>query len=508
MPLWQVINTITVSLEANCDFATGSIITFSGLSGSITPDGVLPVVGSANNSLFQWLESPAAWYNAGNLTVVSTAYIFAETVYAFQFNVTNGAIAQPSSDWINVSGTVEAGPIDADVVSKSMEKPHLELIGVANGTDPLLIIEPVFEVFYMQQSSPLWYVINTITVSMKANCNLLPGSTITISGLTGSVSDDTDLRVVPSSTDLDGSGVWLRDPGNLTLISLGTTQQLSYIYRFNLTNPPNSQPAPNVSVSGTIEVGPLDAPVTIRPVEVRSDFLISVERGTEPMLVIEPNFTAYAVGHSSPIALASNFISVTLQANCDFAARSFVTVSGLTGAVYPTITTVDFVSEPANLFVEPSGSWNVTTGEFTSVVDTVPILANTTYVITFELRNGAVEQDSPAISIAASIEAGLIDAPVFFKLMTIPAVYDLKGVINGSNPLQIVEPLFIVKDIGQSNPLVLASNLISITMQTNCDLAWMTNFTVSGLKGAGTQDTMSLHEDPYFTHDPPGILAE
>eukprot|EP00961_Rhodomonas_salina_P167691 2260306-Rhodomonas_salina.1 len=158
-----------------------------------------------------------------------------------------------------------------------MVKPHRELMGVANGSDPLLVIEPIFEVFYMQQSSPLWYVVNAITVSMKANCDLLGGTTITISGLTGSATSDTVLRVLAISGDLAESAKWLRAPGNLTLLSMGTTRRESYVFRFNLTNPPNSQPAPNVSVSATIHVGPLDAPVTNRPVEVRRDDLLSVE---------------------------------------------------------------------------------------------------------------------------------------------------------------------------------------------------------------------------------------
>jgi len=538
MPLWRVQNTLSVSLQANCDLRAGSVVTISGLNGSVTPSGNLSVVGwqvnqtanttngatnggvmnfaesmapfparDGNGSARYWVESMADWsLDVGRLMLTTDRTTSAHALYGLAFNLTNGAHEQESPSVI-VSATIEAGAVDADVVPTAVKKPNQELLGVANGTDPLKIIEPIFETFYMQQSSPLWQVINTISVSMKANCDLRAGSTITISGLSGSASVDSNLTVASSSADLDGVGLWLQ-AGNLTVTSTGTSQEVTYLLDFNLTNPAYAQPPPNVSVSATIETGVQTAPVIIRSVEVRSESLLSVPRGTEPLLMIEPNFTARAVGHSSSLALASNIISVSLQANCDLETASLITVSGITGSATVSTQSLRFWSEPAGLFMEPEADWNQTSGSLIIIVSSLPILANTSYVVEFEIRNGNIEQNAPSISVAATIEAGPLDAPVYFKTMTIPPVYDLLGVINGSNPMQIVEPRFIVKSIGQSNPLVAASNLISVTFQSNCDLAPMSNFTISGLSGSATADTMSMHTDtPYFATTPGGFLS-
>eukprot|EP00961_Rhodomonas_salina_P021976 295708-Rhodomonas_salina.1 len=426
-PFWHSQNTLSVVLQPNCDFVAGSRFTLSGLHGSVSSSGPIFLGGFVNDNPSQWFQSPSIWSQTGVLTLVTTEVTLRNSVYAFQFNLTNPPFPQPSPE-INISGTLNVnGPLNAEVMSKCMEKPHLELMGVANGSDPLLVIEPIFEMFHVQQSSPLWYVVNTITVSMKANCDLLSGTTITISGLTGSTTDDSVLRVLASSVDLDETGAWQRVPGSLTLLSMGTRQRESYVYRFNLTNPPKSQPAPNVSVSATIHAGSLDVPVSVRRGEVRRDDLLSVVMGTEPLFVIEPNFTSYAVGRSTPFPLASNLISVTLQANCDIASYSYITISGLTGAAHPTSSTIAFASEPPNIFVEASASWDIGAGEVVFHVAPTPtggILANTTVVVTFELQNGPIVDRAPSISVAAMIEAGLLDAPVLSKPMIILPICD------------------------------------------------------------------------------------
>ena len=66
------------------------------------------------------------------------------------------------------------------------------------------------------------------------------------------------------------------------------------------------------------------------------------------------------------------------------------------------------------------------------------------------------------------------------------------GVRLGGNPLYAIIPAFLVKSIGQSNPLASASTVITVTLQTNCDFSAGSRVILTNLIGSQTADDPSL----------------
>ena len=167
-----------------------------------------------------------------------------------------------------------------------MSKQENTLLGVHNGYHPLEVLVPSIDVKTIEQNSPLAAVVNTITVSIKANCDLLPGSTVTIHNLTGSVEEDSSsLAVEAGNGGFAGAGEWVRD-GNMTLTSIGMDETQTYEARFNLTNPPTSQPSPAVMVRASVKSVYGDvSPVVTTGMEKKGASLLSVFNGLDLSLI-------------------------------------------------------------------------------------------------------------------------------------------------------------------------------------------------------------------------------
>jgi hypothetical protein len=73
------------------------------------------------------------------------------------------------------------------------------LYGVANGADPLTVVVPSFTLKSIRQSTPGSGATNTLTVSLTADFDLPAGSTVTITGLTGSQTADSASVTVTST---------------------------------------------------------------------------------------------------------------------------------------------------------------------------------------------------------------------------------------------------------------------------------------------------------------------
>jgi hypothetical protein len=141
-----------------------------------------------------------------------------------------------------------------------MTKRGALLYGVANGSDPLTVVVPAFSVKSIQQSTPVPSATNTMTVTLTASYNLADGSTVTITGLTGSQTPDSQtpdsqvLAVTSTLSLLGVTGVWTQSSGQLVLTAAsgGTTSGTACEVMFNLTNPATAQSSPAVSVSATL----------------------------------------------------------------------------------------------------------------------------------------------------------------------------------------------------------------------------------------------------------------
>ncbi len=168
-------------------------------------------------------------------------------------------------------------------------KPATALYGVANGTDPLLVAVPTFSVKSIQQSTPVSGATNTLTLMLTANYDLAAGSTVTIMGLTGSQTDDSQILPVTSSSSLLGTaGAWTQSSGALVLTAAsgGTVSGTAYTVTFNLTNPATAQSSPVVSVAAALasSVGSIAQAAMTKP----ATELYGVAECTQPLLVVVP----------------------------------------------------------------------------------------------------------------------------------------------------------------------------------------------------------------------------
>ena len=130
--------------------------------------------------------------------------------YHVSFNLINSAEDQPSPQ-VSVQAQVldSSGNAIGSIASAAMIKPGTTVFGVADGANPLEVVVPTFSIKTIQQSTPVPSRNNTITVTLKANYDLPDTSTVTIKGLTGSITDDSaNLNITSTDNRLGTTATW------------------------------------------------------------------------------------------------------------------------------------------------------------------------------------------------------------------------------------------------------------------------------------------------------------
>ena len=189
-PATDANNTLTVTFKSNYHLESASTITITGLTGSQTNSGNLALT---SNQGTIWGTAGSWTKNTGSLvlTVASGRRMDANGNYHVSFNLINSAEDQPSPQ-VSVQAQVldSSGNAIGSIASAAMIKPGTTVFGVADGANPLEVVVPTFSIKTIQQSTPVPSRNNTITVTLKANYDLPDTSTVTIKGLTGSITDD------------------------------------------------------------------------------------------------------------------------------------------------------------------------------------------------------------------------------------------------------------------------------------------------------------------------------
>jgi hypothetical protein len=426
-------NVITVTLVANVNVGAGTVITISGLAGA-TDAGTVTLTGTDSS---RFSKSGGATASEGalaagvlTLKVLASNDLTAGQTYTFAFTVTNPSTPQ-GAQTITITASGTSLPSFA-AAQGLMTSPGTPLLGVQNGYAPLLVVAavPVFRVRTIGQSTPVAGATNTITVTLTAGSTLAPGSTVTISGLTGSqTADATSLAVVSSLSVLEATGDWKQSTGTLVLTTGRSViaQDVQLTASFTLMNPAAAQASPAVNVSATLAGGGGANPAVA--MTKTGTALFGVPNGYDPLLVAVPAFSVKSIQQSTTVAGATNTFTVTLTANYNLAASSKVTITGLTGSQTADSASLAVTSSPSVL--EPTGDWKQTTG--TLVLTAASQAASgTAYVVTFTLTNSATAQSSPAVSVSATL-AGVGSIPV--AAMTKP----------GSDPLLVTVPASTVQ---------------------------------------------------------------
>jgi hypothetical protein len=145
------------------------------------------------------------------------------------------------------------------------------------------------------------------------------------------------------------------------------------------------------------------------------------------------SFTTTSIGQSTPVAGATNTITMTLVADADFEDGSTLTITGLIGS--KTSDSAILGVSTSRLLGE-SATWNQSTGQLVLIAASGGLKSGIACVISFNLTNAAAPQLSPTVSVSAVSATNGTNSIVQVE-MTKPGTA-LYGVANGADPLLVV----------------------------------------------------------------------
>jgi hypothetical protein len=293
-----------------------------------------------------------------------------------------------------VDATLEAGLFDGAITSSVLTVPNAVLLGVDNGKNPLLTVVATLSSKSIEQSFPLVSASNTITVTITPSVNFVEGSTITLSGLTGTQTEDAGaLAVTSSPIKFESTGGWSKTSGTLVLtVASGgfLSATTDYTVSFVVQNGDDAQAAA-VTVAFEANLDPsgvsyLFASVNLEPA---TGDLLGVTSGASPMLLVVPTFTVKSIEQSSPLNGVKNTLTITLTSDVNLPATSTVTILGLTGTQTVTSGTQTITSSPSRYGTQ--ASWDID-GTLILTVGGTAATAGVDVVVTIELDNKATAQ--------------------------------------------------------------------------------------------------------------------
>ena len=245
-------------------------------------------------------------------TICSGETFEAGSEYQLEWLVRNPQEAQ-SSPGISITalGT-------ATFVRDSVDKPEQDILGVANGVHPLLVITPSFVTKVLAQSNFLAGEENQITATLVSNVDVgSAGSAfISICCLDSATVSDSEVAVQVSSIDDlsvprfcggaggagdEGFGSWNSTRFEIMLhLCTGDENMLEsfseYVVRFTVTNPTWNQSSPAVGIRAQdyfrIEEASMEKPGLVYS---------GVQSGSDPLKVVVPHFAFGSIGQSTPI---------------------------------------------------------------------------------------------------------------------------------------------------------------------------------------------------------------
>ena len=416
-PMPNVDNTFTVSLTADCNIPLGSTVTIRGLTNQQTEDSASLAVTSTGNLLGTsgvWTQSTGTGILV--LTVQGSGLASGQP-YSVTFVLRNVDISFANSLATDVSATIVdgSGASQGSIARVALTKPSLSLYGVSWGTDPGRILRPSISRKIIQQSTPGSGVTNKIVLSLAINYNLATGSTVTVTGLTGSqTADSASLAVTSTGNRLGTSGAWTRTSGTLVLTAASGGMEVGNDYEvtFVLTNPLSAQASPAVSVSAEVQDGSgyVVGPIASVALAKSTGTLYGVSLGSEPLKVVVPSFSLKYIQQSTSTPGATNTLTVSLTADFQLPAGSTVTITGLTGS--QTANSASLAVTSTSSLLGTTGAWTQSTGQLVLTSKSAGVNSGIACVVTFVLTNVATEQASPTVSVSAAIYDTISDPGV------------------------------------------------------------------------------------------------
>ena len=317
----------------------------------------------------------------------------------------------------------------------------------------------------IEESSQIRGAKNRLTVRFRCDFAFSVDTSITLSGLTGSPKQDTDLPLLGAnsslfraSSDLTSTGSWKRDSGTLVfrVLSPAIIDAMDRMeIEFDLVNPKfsNSSKVVELSFSG----------------------FMMTSKALDQMVLLattRPAFVSASISESSSVVGALNTITVQFSVNSELLGGGVtkVTISGLTTHDG----NVDVL--PADLAKLDSYSGNQLVVVMLNAVDS-NVLVNFSFVL--PNPDKVTYAKSPGILASTRDQYG---DSVTFPEKTLEGF-----VLSASQPR-----FFIYTEIHESSKIQGSPNTLSISLQSNVEIPDGSKITISNLRGSQTQTTSCL----------------
>ena len=494
------VNLITVTIHSNVDLAEehDAIISLCCFSNAIVASDILPIHVSGDGLLPELCMDAAGTGGSGQVHWDAETYgirmhlcpepgntVSSRLEFVVSFNVTNPPTEQsPPTISISASATAPA----SGIALVATETPGFAILGSTRGTDPMRVVVPEFVARTASQSTPVSGAANKITLELQVSVDLsgADASVIVLSDFTGAGLDPVvTLEAVSggnSGVNLfcgdDGTsrlGEWDSAASTLTLwFCPEQTMHVGqkYAIAFTITNPAGDQESPRLMIKARGDFVQTEAVPLVKSTAT----VLGIAGGASPLKVVVPMFTTKRIAQSTPISSVSNVITVTLQSTIDLSSSmsAAITIS-LQGLVQAgsQITIQDSGSgEPfASLIGKGTVSRRVTwiQGQQQMLMEVCSgktLVHSSDFVFSFIIMNPAKDQTSLAIWVGAYTTMAVIAD----SRMDTPHAR-VVGVVNGSDPLQIVVPIFNEKLVSQSTPLPGVDNTVTLLLQSSINLA-------------------------------------
>jgi hypothetical protein len=303
------------------------------------------------------------------------------------------------------------------------------------------------------QSTPFATMNNTITVTLLSTTHdSLAGSTVTITGLTGSETNTTATLPVTSTDDALGTrGDWDSDGTLVLTVAGGKTldRGSEYTAAFELVNSGRGQNSPSIRIEATLkDMFPVLCTGCYGNITVGTVAWVSMDKpgqplygvgnGADPLFIVQPYFSVKEIGQSNPFVFARNTITVTLQSLAsDIPDRSVVTITGLNGSSTPSSDT--FALSSTDDALGTIGEWSADGTLKLTVQAGKSLEREKAYIVQFALVNPSHALVSPPVSIEATLRdsSDVVVGEVLRASMVTPGA-SMYGFHSAGDPLEVV----------------------------------------------------------------------
>jgi len=556
-------NIITVTLISSCDFEARSLITISGVTGSLTTDVLTNFPVDTNFSKWyattSWVQDEGklnfmlfnSGLPSGRYQLESFIAIQYNTPYVFWFHVQNPYAVQ-SSPMVNISAALwsPGGPLYSPILQE-MTKEHATVLQVPTASDPLFVWNASFLTQLIGQSNPLSKASNLLTVTFQVNFEVLPGSNFTITGLTGTLTPDTNRLGVGNGPVANpshypnrfsaGYSRWTQEDGRLVLLVASSLNAFEeYVVEFELRNSAGEQKNPQLVLESTLDSQLQSILVTLSTEQypglvntstmaLAHEYRFGVANASLPLFSMLPVFEVTFIRQDFFYPNFTNSLSVSLKMNCNLTKNTLITISGLTRTQtrsasivvretqdwgYKTheldshqklLTAKGLLGTPqliANQFgtvtdtglgqhFENDAGWNQTDGRLVIVV-AGGTYVNTTYEVQFNLTQPVDNAGFPRnVTIMGSVESGTFDAPIYISEMvqSSDTIYDI---LDASAPLFTYQPKILKTALTQQSPFPGIANVIQARFSFDISIVPGAKITISGFKSMQTVSTRTV----------------